>query len=276
MKKNRSILFLILILACTLILAGCGSPQETKELTAYELVKSAVEKNAALESSEFETSIKMSMSISGISMEIPLNYSIKTAKEDGHTIASAVIKMDVMGETVETDVFVDKDFIYISENVQKMKVRVPVSSELASGYDISKMGQEIVKELPEDILKDVQIINNNDGSKTVNVEISEDRFNEIFKDYTDAALNSVLSELSDDDQMDITFSNAKASITVNSDGYVSDYNISFDMSMKISMQGISMDLTSSCESSCRYIKPGSKVTVDRPADLNDYKPISGE
>lgn len=275
MKKIKYITFFALLLVVALVFAGCSSPQGSKEQTAYELVKSASEKNLALDSSQLEISLNMKMSLMGMTIEMPTNYSIKTAKEDGHTIASAVMEMNVMNESIKMDLFVDKDYVYLSENVENIKAKLPITSDLAAGYDVSKMGEDIIKELPEDILKDVQIVKNDDGSKTVNVAIAEDRFNEIFKDYTDAALDSVLSELSDDSGMEIKFSNAKADITVNKDGYVSDYNLSFDMNMKMNVEGITMDLSASVDSTCKYINPGNKITVERPADLDTYTEISG-
>ena len=204
MKRSKSFLFAVLFLVIVLIFAGCSAPKGSKELTAYELVKSAVDKNIALESSEIEMGLKMSMSIMGISLDVPINYNIKTAKENGYTKASAVMNMDLMGESLNTNIYVDNDYIYLSDSSGE-KMKLPVSNTLASEYNVSKIVEQMMKELPEDILKDVQIVNNNNGSKTVNVEISEEKFNEIFREYTNSAFSSVLSELSGEDNMDIKF-----------------------------------------------------------------------
>ena len=272
MKKYKSIAFIIMLLVVALVFAGCTSPKGSKELTAYELVKSAVEKNAALDSSEMNIEMNLKMSIMGMSMDVPTTYNVKCAKENGSAVSSAVMEMSVMGKSLTNKIYIEGDNIYIrmEDDDEPIKYRLSITDELAPSYNVSELTEEIIKTLPEDILKDIQIVNGENGVRTVTAEISEEKFNELFKEYTDRVLNDTVAELSENTDTELKVSNAKADITINKDGYITDYNLAFDMNMKLSIEGVEMDLAATCDSTCSYVDPGSKVTVEKPDDLEEY------
>ena len=276
MKRIKTTVFIALLLSVVLVLAGCGST--AKEQTAYELVKSAAEKTNALDSSEMNMEINMKMSIMGMTMDLPMKYNIKTAKDGDAVNTLGTMDMSVMGESFKAEMFIDKDFIYMKEidtddPDSAAKVKIPVDDETAKAYNVADMSGNMIKTLPEDILKDVEVVKSENGDRIVNVQIAEDRFNEIFKEYTDSALSNVLSEISDNSDTEIKFSNTKVTVTVDKNGYISKYDLGFDISLKMDMQGISMDLNATCESFINFVDPGTKVVVEKPADLDTYEAI---
>ena len=271
MRKQKLFIAIASLLIAVVVLAGCSSTP--KEQTAYELVKSAVEKTTALDSSEMNLNMNMKMSLMGMTVEIPMKYSIKSAKEGEDTIALANMEMTVTGQSVKADIFVDKDYVYINEPNSNAKIKVSLKDDLAKTYNVKSFSESIIKTLPEDILKDVTVTKDDNGNRTVDVQISEEKFNELFKGYIDSALSGALSEISETDTT-IKFSNTKVNITVDKNGYISKYNLAFDMNMKMEMQGITMDINASCDSVCSFVNPGTKVVVERPADLDTYQEIS--
>ena len=271
MKKSKFMILTAVLLTAVLILCACGTP---KTQTAYELVKSASEKTAALSSSQVDMTTTIKMSIMGMNVELPMKYNIKASSEGGKTTAAALMEMSSMGESIKTNIYIDGEDLYIDSGEDgKFKASLK-DEELAAGFNVTEMKDSLAKTLPEDILKDVEVVNGENGLKTVTVEIAEDKFKEIFSEYTDSALGNALGELGGEDSIDISFSNIKAEISVNKDGYFADYKLFFDMNMKMDIEGVSMDLSASCDTDCVYVDPGTKVVVELPADLDQYKSIN--
>ena len=275
MKKHcRSILVISLILLC-LILSSCSSDGISK-LNAYQLVKSAVEKTSQLESYEMEQKVSSTTELLGEEMETILAFDLKVADAAGKTPrAIGTMSLTLMGEEIKIDAYYENDVIYMS--VEDEKVRIDASDEEAQTYQFLDTQKGILQIVPEDVLKDTKVTDNEDKSRTVELEPDEEKFSEIYNELISRMSNEeAYAEMMEDLKTTISIHDAHISITVLPSGYIGEYNISFTMDLQMSSKAedfeysINMDV----DASIVYKDPGAKVTVTAPADLDTYKDYS--
>lgn len=262
MKKITALALVLVMLVSLFALTSC----EEKKATAYTLVTDAVAKMETLDSFEADMDIKMGIDMMGVSMDVPMQYNVKAAGLKGdNPVSLSTVSMSMMGMTIKTEAYTEGEWCYITAFGEGMKMKVGEGTE---EYDGFSNVQSVMKALPEDILSDVEITENSDGTKTVSVAVSDEKFAEIYKSFVDEMSSSATDG---ENVSDISVTNAKVSITVDKNGYVSVYSINFDMNMKLDEDGMSVEMKASVDMTVTYKNPGTAVTVTPPAGYQDFE-----
>lgn len=259
MKKRLLALFLALTLSTLgILLASCQ-----REPTAEELLQKASLKTAALESYSAVMDIKIDMDMMGMSMEIPMTVDMKVKNQLTNPTIFAKYDMSVLGQEIQMDLFFEDGWMYMvmegtsfTDN-NKYKTNV---AELMEEYDFTNNVEDLMKELPKDLLTDVVPVKNEDGSRTVSVAIPNEVFNEIF-----ANLVNEIGETSGATG-DISISDATMEATVLESGYYSDYKVEYSMTVNVG----GMEADCRAEISIHYNDPGSHVEITPPEGYMDY------
>ncbi len=259
MKKRIFALFLAVCLSVTgILLASCQ-----KEPTAEELLKKASLKTAALDAYSAVMEMKLDMNMLGMSMEIPVTVDIKVKNPLVNPTVSAAYDMSVLGQQMKMDLYMEDGWMYMAiaetEYTEAEKYKTNVA-EILSQYDFTSDVQDLMKDLPADLLADVVPVKNEDGSRTVSLAVPKEIFNEVYADLV-AEMGETGGAVGD-----ITIGDAMMEATVLESGYYAEYKVEFTMKMNVS--GIDTDCRASV--SIRYDEPGSPVEITPPEGYKDY------
>lgn len=266
MKRKLLALGMVLVLLMSVFaLAGC---EQVEQLTAYKLVTDAVAKTEALESADMTLKMDMSVSAEGMTMDIPMSYDIKaTDLKTESPKVSMKMTATVIGMSMDIDAYVENGYYYMSMMGEKVKYK----AEDAAQYDALGQADSMMMDLPEDVLKDVAIIKNEDGTKTVKVTMNADAFKAVYDELIAATGSSAASGAT---LSAVNIANAEVEITVAESGYVTDYKVKFDMNMTMDMLGESSTASAKIDMSLKYNEPGKTVTVTAPEGYQDYEEMS--
>lgn len=265
MKKFTAVALVLVMLVSLLTFVSC------EKLTAFSLISNAVAKMEELDSFEADLDIKMSMDMLGESMEIPMQYNVKASGLKGdNPVTFSTVPMSMLGITTTTEAYIEGEWCYITMFGQSMKMKV---SDMTAEYDGTSDIDSVMKALPEDILSDVEIQKNDDGTKTVAVSVSDEKFSEIYKGFIDEMSSSAAEGF---EFSELSISNCKVEITVDKNGYVSVYAIYFDMNMKMEIEEEAFEIKSSVDVTIAYKNPGSTVTVTPPEGYQDFEEVDPE
>ena len=252
MKKIISILLLVCtLLSCTLTLSSCANNPQA-------VVATAMLRTQKLDSYEALMTVDMEMSVSGQKISIPMDVRIKA--QDVHGTApkmSADMSITYDGHTTKDSIYIEGDWIYAYKNHEGVKAKMEEDEAHDSNYLESV--KELLQELPESFFEDVEMVENEDGSRTVKLEISEAELSDMF--------DNVLEGVSDGAD-DISTSDATVTITVK-DRYLSSYRIAFDMYMNVE----GYKAVTEVEICLKFIDPGKAVKVEFPEGCEDFKEV---
>ncbi len=257
MKKITAILLVMCLMCGALMLTSCT------ESTA-EMISNAVKNTNELDSFEAEMEIDITMTAQGMEVSVPMSYDMKAKDlQTDKPIIGADVKTSMMGMKIDMEIYTDGEWAYIStggaaEMSYKQKMDSPDFN-----YDMAGSAQSMVKEIPAELLENVEVKKNDDGSKTVELSISDEDFKELFEDViNDAAADSA----GEADIDDIAIKNAKVSVTV-ADGYVKSYELSFDMDMEV--EGTKM--TAETEMSIEFKSYNKELTITPPEGYEKFE-----
>lgn len=256
MKKITSLLLVILSLFMVLSLASCN------QASTSEVISSAIENTNALKEYEAKMDITLDMAMDGMTMSIPMNVVTKVKDADKENpIVSATTTTKMLGQEMTVETYMDNEYVYVAEDGEGYKM----SLEDAMGeYDYASDVEDMIKDLPEDLIKDIQMVKNDDGSATLTVNIPNETFKQIFNDFV-SDMNDASMGVSVDE---IEISDCKVVITVKDD-YIKNYDISFKMAMDV--EGMSTNSTVSAK--MEFVNPGNSVTVTPPDGYQDFEDI---
>lgn len=259
MKKRLFALFLAMCLSVVgVLLSSCQ-----REPTAEELLNKASEKTAALESYSAVMDMKINMNIMGISMDVPMTVDMKVKNLQPNPTVLAKYNMSMFGQDIAMDLYMEDGWMYLSmqgtdfTEGQQYKTNY---DEVMDEYDFTGDMQDLMQDIPEDLLADVVPVKNDDGSRTVTVSIPDDVFDEVFTDLI-AEMGEVSGAVGD-----VAIKDAVMEATVLKSGYYSDYKVEFTMTMNVS--GMETDCSASV--SVHFNDPGTKVEVTPPEGYQDY------
>lgn len=261
---KKSIIAIILVLSVVFTFAACG---EDKNPGAYELINSAMKKTQALDSLDAKMIIDMSMEMEGFTMDLPVEYDLKAVdvRSDSPKVAM-VMKMNVMGMTMDVDCYMEDGYYYMSAMGQKMKIKAEAGDE----YDALGQADDLMVDLDEEYLKDVAVISGNDGKKTVKLELDNDAFQEVFDELIDSTGGDAASG---GNVTSVRIPEAHLEITVDKNGYIDTYKVAFEMEMTIESQGATYDAKVDLDASIAYNNPGQAVTITAPEDYKSYPEV---
>lgn len=273
-KKILSITLAVCILVSLFTLTSCA-----KE-TPFTLVKNAVEKTSALDAIDVDMTMDMSMDMMGISMTVPMTVDMQATglKTEAPKIYTNM-KTETSGIEMTVEMYQDGEYFYITiPMLGNIKTK---ASALVADYDSMADVESMLKVLPEELFtEEVAIVENEDGTKTVAIDIADEKFNELYKDFVDGATATIAEGT---ELKDFALANAKVEVTVNEDGYVAVYKIAFDMEMTLSMGeemadlGMGeMEVSATVDSVITYNDPGATVTVTPMENLDSFEEITEE
>lgn len=240
-------------LALSLLLAGCGGGGGGKD--AKTIYDEAVKKNAELTSMDMASTagIKMSQGDETVEVSVKMDVKMDGINTDSmHYLADMSVSTE--GQDVPMNVFYTDGYYYMEVAGQKMKYAM----------DLEKLMEQVkssTQTLDSASLKEVSA--KKDGDNQV-ITYTADPAK--MTEYAKSTLDSVASQLGSMDGMEMNIKEAKGTMTVNKDGYMTVQNVS--MTMDLTMQGetVTMEITSDTTVN----NPGQEVTVTLPEATDDY------
>ena len=253
MKRIISLVLALCVVCMCGVLVSC----ETE--STFSVISTALDNTQALDYMDATMEMEINMESQGTTMSIPMTADIKANNlKSDNPVMSTEISMSMLGMTVDMKMYQEGEWAYYDALGMKYKIKV---TEETNEYDYSDDVNFMVKDIPEELLENVELVKSEDGSVTVTVAIPDEQFADIYDDYIDS-LNSTTGY----EDGDITITNAKVSITVK-DEYVSVYDMSFNMNIDIEGVSSAAEVTAKVT----YNNPGEKVTVTPPEGYKDYK-----
>jgi hypothetical protein len=273
-KKILSLALAVWMLISLFTLTSCA-----KE-TPFTLVKNAVEKTNALDAIDVDMTMDMSVDMMGISMTIPMTVDMQATglKTEAPKVYTNM-KTETAGVEMTVEIYQDAEYFYITiPMLGNIKTK---AASLTADYDSISDVESMIKVLPEEFFtEEIAIVENEDGTKTVSIDIADEKFNELYKDFVDGATASIAEGT---ELKEFALANAKVEVTVNEDGYVAVYKIAFDMEMTLSMgeemAALGMDemeVSATVDSVITYNNPGAVVTVTPMENLDSFEEITEE
>ena len=255
-KRLFSLVLALCLLCCCGMLSGCT------EKSAAEVINTAVKNSEALDAIAAEMKLDMHMAMEGITMDIPMTMDIKATdlKKEKPTMYTKMTT-SLVGQAVEMEMYQEGDWMYIATDGMNYKMN---AAEAAEEYDFSDDMDAMVQELPEELLKDVKLTKNEDGSQSVTVSIDGKKFSELYDDYIEDVNASADIEVGTP-----TIDNAVVTITVK-DGYVTVYAMDFDMTVTVE----EISSTVKVKATITYKEPGKAVTVTPMEGYQDFEEMT--
>lgn len=265
--KKLTALFLALMLLCLLpILSSC-------EKSAYETFYTAYENYSRLDELDASMTMDMKMEMTGLSLEIPMDYNFKaTGLQGDKPIFRGDMSMSAMGQNINADFYFDGTDYYISSNIIG-NYRVPAANEeLASDYDVIGDMNSMVTELPEELFENITFTKNEDGSKTAELTMSSEMFMSLYTDLSEELTASAIGD--DSAATDISVSDIKITLTVDKDGNLSYFGTYFVMEMSMDVMGTPMEVKMTADCNVKINNPGQSVTITPIEGYQDFPDIN--
>lgn len=255
--------------------------QSFEEAVSYKaavhtFVKDAVERTGTLDSYDAVMDIGMKMEMMGDSFSMPSEYRIKAAGLTGESpIKSEISVMTALGTMTETEIYTDRDWCYVrsfsstSQGFETMKIRMDENVSASRFSDL-----ELVIKVPaQELFSGAEVKKNKDGSKTVSFVVPNETFADIYGDLVDEMSSSAAQGVAalGGEVSDVSVANAEVEITVDQNGYISKYDVQFDLSMTLKYQNLSFDVTLFLDVDSMFRNPGTAVTVEPPAGYLHYE-----
>lgn len=254
----KRIISVILCFACIcMLLTACGK----EEKDPAKIINGAIEKTASLNSLDATIDMEIEIEMNGISLTDPMTMVLETKASGIHSgdlRSSTDAEMSVMGVTVEMNTYLENEWVYVTAKGSSFKMK---TDKFESFNGSMGSGSDYLVSLPEDLLKDIELIPSNDGSQSATISVPDDVFATLFEDVINSASSTSGSCLSN-----VTVTNAQFGFTIK-DGYVTICDVEFDM--KIEASGVTA--TSKVISKVKYNNPGSEVTVTPPEGYQSFE-----
>ena len=263
MKKALSIILAaVLAIALMLALASCG------EVTAYQLVSDAIGKNEALDAMDASVDMKMKMATQGVTLEMPLTGSVKASGLKGENpVALVNMQMSLMGQNIATSIYTEDGDAYVTMSVMGMSINRKVKAgEVPEDYDLGIVIESVVKRLPEEMLKDAEVVKNSDGTKTVAAVLPEESFGDIYNEI----IGKMMEKANLDTDVNMSLSDTHVEITVDKNGYLSAYKLLYKMNITMLTEGKEVKVDADVETVITYHNPGAAVTVTPPEGYQEF------
>lgn len=258
MKKITTLLIALLMVAVSVLsFASCNA------LKTEEVINKGIENTSKL--TEFEANMNMviDMKMTGMTMNMPMSVNMKVKDADKENpITYALMSMEMMGQKMDTESYMDDEFVYVVADGEGYKVSI---EEAEGEYDFSEELNENFQKLPVDLLKDIELVKGEDGSYKATVNIPDETFKELYGDLLDEVSEASLGEVFDG----LTITNCVVTVTVKDD-YATNYDLSFKMVMEVEGMEVTADVTADYE----IVNPGSSVTITPPEGYESFEELS--
>lgn len=289
MKKTILLSALAIILTFSLILTGCQTNPSTSDSTSatvsensaevsnevsddtsieesepavvefdYDVYETAFNKTVALTSFYYTMHMDMSLVMTGLTMDLTLDSDVKAEIDGENEKGSSVVTIGMLGTNNETKTYYEDGFAYME--TMGMKYKMPSTFADSIGVSSSLLDTEAIKDSKVEVVDGItQYVLVVDGEAFANSDSS----NMLSEMIDSAAAGATIDEVIIDD---VEY------IVVLNDGYLS----SETTSGKITMNGIAADGETPMNMEIEFTvsnvlnNPGEEVTIETPADLDEY------
>ena len=258
MKKSFTIFILLLLISAffVLSLSSCGTDKPES------VVNNAIKNTSKL--TEFEAKMDMAINVQASDEDMNIPVSILMKVKDGnkkHPLVYSYMSTEMFGEKMESEAFMDDKFVYVLSGGEGYKMKV----EDAEGeYDYSDQLKENLKKLPKNLLKDTELIQENNGSYKIAVKIPENVFDELYGELLDDISEISLGEVFD--SLDI--SDCMINLVIK-DNFVTSYTLSYNMSNTTENETVSAAVSVAYE----IVNPGKSVSITPPQGYESFEEI---
>lgn len=266
MKKRIVALFLTVVMLFTCaMLGGCGEKEKAPEAdkgSVAVIVNNALKKNGELDAISAVMKMEMSMKMEGMTMDMPITAKIKAKNlnKDG-MVASVDMTMSMMGQEIAMQMYQEGEWAYMVMEDMKYKVS---AKDMEGEMDYAQSTKDMLKEIPEELFKNVKIVEGKDGSKKVTINFPSDKFTELYNDVI-KDINSNNGTETDE----FKISDAVVTVTM-----VDDYVTVFDMSFKMEMTVEGIKTTTTAKVSITYDEPGKEVVITPPEGYQNFEEVN--
>lgn len=209
---------------------------------------------------EIDGTIEIAVSVSGIELKVPIVVNAKY-KGLGTDDSASLEKMtiDFMGKKSETTEFREGDKIY--NDTDGVKTKRTATEEELSNLSIAFI-------IPEELVKSGSYTENDDGSRTFELAISEEEYEKYLSDDgTIGTISEVFSGIAGGDT-DYSLHNIHFSAKISKDGYITNQRLSFDASFLFDLQGSKKEMSGSAKIDLSFKNYGT-TDFEKP-DLIGY------
>ena len=240
MRKILSVALAVCMILSAVLLTACGETPEA-------LINDAIEKTAQLEALDVFTDQNIKMSMMGTEMSMPVKTTVQLKGAEEY-MEMQIIMMGIASTTVE---YTDGEWVYINMDgtTYKQKKSDPSMSMFNAGSV-----KTLLQVLPEDLLAECEIAKNEDGSKSVSLQIPADTFVALY----DPMLKNLNQTVASPDE-DVTHGDADVTLTVK-DGYLVKYEMSYTVSLNVEGQSIGASMKVAVDIN----NPGQDVVITPP------------
>ena len=266
-KKIVSLLLAFVMLGTSILFTACGGEggsDQVKEKNAYEIISEALDKTENLESMAAELKMEMSMGMEGMTMSVPIAIKLKAKDmKSENPVVSMLVSMSMLGQEINIEYYLEDQWAYMVMGEMKYKTN---AEDMAQDFDYAQSATDMLQQIPEELLKDIQLVKAEDGSQSATIAFPGEKFAEIYDDF----IESVNSD-SETDIENIKITDPVVKITV-ADGYVTVYDMAFTMEITVE------DATSSTEvkATLIYENPGQAVTITPPEGYQEFAEMDAE
>ncbi len=253
MKRITSLLLAILMLVSVFTLSSCFK-KETPESLVNGAIKDFIECDAV----ELDMLMEIAMEMMGLEFTIPINvHMASTGNNSDNQILSLQMSMSAFGMEESKDTYTDGDWTYVIENGESYKE--PYIEDAEEEDDALVSDTSILSStLPAELFEGTEIVENEDGSKTVEFDVSSEDLLELFPELVES-----LTETAGDAGAEISSSHIKFTVLA---GKLAEFDLSFEM--EVSMEGVSMPASAKLEMD--ILAFGDDVKITPPEGYLDF------
>lgn len=230
------------LMAAVMVLSLSGCELFARK-TAYDLYSGAV--NAMNEAGGFEADCKISVATSVASMDMSFDFKVNIQMNDD----DVKISLDYLNDTEVVTAMVD-GYTYLELGDIKFKTQTEDGDEPMDN-------EGILPTLTEEMLEEVELVENEDGSTSFTVEIS----------YEDAESLLNLTE----EGMEVVPGSIVLSMTFDENDVIKSMKLEFDVTME--EEGVAYTGTESVE--CEFINVGTAPEIKLNYSEDEYIDLSG-
>ena len=251
MKKFRRIFCFILIFAMTLSLVGCSSSKETDP---KKVLEDAQTKTGELTSRDLTMNMDMEINVAGESLSVGVDMDCKSAGSGDTAQLAMTGSVDAMGMGIPMEMYYKDGCMYLNILEQKLKQEVPLEdaqNQIMASAQSFALPADAYKEISMEAAGSDQVISfTADGTK--------------MPELVNTLLSTLQSQLGEDASYSIQ--DVTGTITVNSDGYITEETLHIPMSLNVSSTG---DMSTELTCTMTNHNPGEDVAIDFP-DFSEY------
>lgn len=230
------------LMAAVMVLSLSGCELFARK-TAYDLYSGAV--NAMNEAGGFEADCKISVATSVASMDMSFDFKVNIQMNDD----DVKISLDYLNDTEVVTAMVD-GYTYLELGDIKFKTQTEDDDEFMAD-------EGILPTLTEEMLEEVELVENEDGSTSFTVEVS----------YEDAENLLNLTE----EGMEVVPGSIMLSMTFDENDVIKSMKLEFDVTME--EEGVAYTGTESIE--CEFVNVGTAPEIKLNYPEDEYMDMSG-